>query len=151
MTAASENTSSSLLAKLRHRLAQTTDSEPEQAINIRLTIGFVIILYFCVPWGNDETFLTTIQSLPALISLGYYFGALLIVVAILINPKPSPLRRTMAIILDITALSIVMFLAGEKSVIMFVFYPWIILGMGFRYGMQYLYFSLFILIILNFI
>jgi two-component system, sensor histidine kinase RpfC len=142
MTTASENASPSLFAKLRHRLAQTTDSEPEQAIKIRLTLGIGLILYFCFPWAQDETFFSAIQTLPSLVTLAYYFGALLIATAIVLNPRPSPIRRIMGICLDLIPLSIVMFLSGAESVFIFVLYLWVILGNGFRYGVNYLYIAL---------
>ena len=44
--------SSILLNNFRKRMAQTGDSEPEQAIKIRLSIGLIVILYFCLPWGH---------------------------------------------------------------------------------------------------
>lgn len=142
--ATTENSRQSLLAKLKHRLAQTTDSEPEQAIKIRLTLGIGLLLYFCFPWGEDETFNEVIRSVPSLITLAYYFFALLIAAAIIINPKPSPIRRVMGILLDLVPLSIVMFLAGSKTVFLTVLYLWVILGMGFRYGVSYLYIALFV-------
>jgi len=142
MTAANENTSSSLFAKLRHRLAQTTDSEPEQAIKIRLTLGIGIVLYFCFPWAEGETFSSAIQAIPSLIALAYYIGAIAIATAIVLNPKTSPLRRVTAICLDLVSLSIVMFLAGAESIFIFVLYLWVILGNGFRYGVNYLYIAL---------
>lgn len=142
MSAANENTSSSLFAKLRHRLAQTTDSEPEQAIKIRLTLGIGLVLYFCFPWAEGETFYSAIQALPSLIALAYYIGAVAIATAIVLNPKTSPLRRVTAICFDLVSLSIVMFLAGAESIFIFVLYLWVILGNGFRYGINYLYIAL---------
>lgn len=53
-------------------IPQTGDSEPEQAIKIRLAIGFAIILYFSIPWGSDEQWATTFLSTPSLITLSYY-------------------------------------------------------------------------------
>ncbi|MDX1573909.1 MAG: ATP-binding protein [Methylophaga sp.] len=40
---------------------------------------------------------------------------------------------------DLGSLSVVMYMAGDKSVFLFVFYLWVILGNGFRYGIFYLY------------
>jgi two-component system sensor histidine kinase RpfC len=129
---------------LQKRLAGTGDSEPEVAINIRLLMGFGLLMYFCFPWGDEETFKQAITSLPSLITIGYYTCALLIAGALIINPKPSAIRRVMGLSLDLISLSIVMFLAGEKSVYLFVLYLWVILGNGFRYGTNYLYASLFV-------
>ena len=81
-------------------------------------------------------------SLPSLITLAYYSLAVVIAVALFLNPKPSPIRRVCGILLDLTALSIVMLIAGEQSVFLFVLYLWVILGNGFRFGVNYLYISL---------
>lgn len=126
------------------RLAGTGDSEPEQAITLRLSIGLGLLIYFCLPWGSGETFQEAISSVPSLITLIYYACGLMIAAALLINPRPSPIRRVMAALLDLTSLSIVMFLAGEESIFLFVLYLWVILGNGFRYGLNYLYISLFV-------
>ncbi|AFJ02595.1 signal transduction histidine kinase [Methylophaga frappieri] len=131
----------SLWQKIKLRLAQTGDSEPEQAIKVRLTIGLIIIFYFCIPWREDQTWLSTLVGLPSLISLIYYALALMIATAILIHPRPAPLRRICGILIDLLALSILMFFAGDQSVFLFVLYLWIMLGNGFRYGVNYLYIS----------
>jgi two-component system sensor histidine kinase RpfC len=130
--------------KLQQRLALTGDSEPEVAIKLRLIMGLGLLMYFCLPWGDGETFQHAIKSLPSLITLSYYTCALMIAGALIINPKPSPTRRVMGLSLDLISLSIVMFLAGEESVYLFVLYLWVILGNGFRYGTKYLYASLFV-------
>lgn len=132
----------SLWTKLKQRLAQTTDSEPEQAIKLRLTIGVGLLIYFCLPWGDGETFKQSIVSFPSLVAIFYYVCSLLIVTAIIIKPRPSPVRRVMGSFLDLTSLSVVMFWAGTESVFLFVLYLWVILGNGFRYGTGYLYISL---------
>ena len=66
---ASDKSHRSILAKLKQRLAQTTDSEPEQAVKIRLSLGIGLILYFCFPWADGETFFDAISSQPSLIKL----------------------------------------------------------------------------------
>lgn len=129
---------------LQQRLALTGDSEPEVAIKLRLLMGLGLLMYFCLPWESEETFQQSISSLPSIITLSYYSCALLIVAALIINPRPSPIRRVMGFSLDLISLSIVMFLAGEDSVYLFVLYIWVILGNGFRYGPHYLYASLFV-------
>lgn len=128
--------------RLFSRMPNTGDSEPEQAIKIRLTLGIALLIYFCLPWGADRTFLENLVSLPSLITLTYYTLALVIAIALTLNPTPSPVRRVCGILLDLTALSIVMLIAGEQSVFLFVLYLWVILGNGFRYGVNYLYISL---------
>ena len=130
------------LSRLAANMPKTGDTEPEQAIKIRLTLGIALLLYFCVPWGVEKTFLENLVSLPSLITLAYYSLAVVIAVALFLNPKPSPIRRVCGILLDLTALSIVMLIAGEQSVFLFVLYLWVILGNGFRFGVNYLYISL---------
>ena len=129
-------------SRLKQRLAQTSDSEPEQAVKIRLTVSIAILVYFCFPWHEGETFVETVRSLPGLIALGYCFGSIAIVTAILISPKPSSIRKISGILLDLTSLSILMFYAGAESIFLYVFYLWVMLGNGFRYGAKYLYISL---------
>ncbi|KGM07156.1 hypothetical protein LP43_0764 [Methylophaga thiooxydans] len=121
---------------------QTGDTEPEQAIKVRLTIGLFVLLYFALPWGAEDSFITTLFSTPSLITMGYYSGALMIAGAIFLNPRPSPIRRIAGSVLDLTSLSILMFYSGDESVFLFVLYLWVILGNGFRYGTRYLYISL---------
>ncbi|MDH3537270.1 MAG: ATP-binding protein, partial [Gammaproteobacteria bacterium] len=128
------------LTRLNRRLKGTGDSEPEQA-KLRLAIGVLLVGYFCLPWGSSETFAEVIQSLPSLITIFYYSGALAIFIALIINPRASPIRRVTGAALDMISLSIVMYLAGGDSVLLFVLYPWVILGNGFRYGTRYLFVS----------
>ncbi len=127
--------------RLLQRLAQFSDPEKEQAIKLRLTIGIGLIGYFCLPWSEGETFAEAIITLPSVITLMYYSTALMIAVAIVIRPRPSPVRRILGIALDLISLSVVMFFAGSESVFLFVLYLWVILGNGFRYGTAYLYIS----------
>lgn len=127
---------------IQQRLAQTTDTEAEQAIKIRLSIGLLVLLYFVVPWTGSQSWQESIFSLPVLVTGLYYLGALGIAVGIIMRPKPSPVRRSMAIVLDLSSLSVLMFYAGEMSVFLFVLYLWVILGNGFRYGPKYLYLSM---------
>ena len=130
----------SWFARLNKRLKGTGDSEPEQA-KLRLAIGVLLVAYFCMPWGSGETFAQVIVSLPSLMTIFYYSSALAIFIAIVLRPRASPARRVTGAMLDMTSLSVVMYLAGGDSVIIFVLYPWVILGNGFRYGTPYLFIS----------
>lgn len=128
--------------RLKQRLALTGDSEPEQAIKIRLTIGIAVLLYFCLPWAEEVSFLSAFLSLPSLMAIAYYLMALAIAAAILIHPAASPTRRLLGAILDLVPLSILMYAAGDQTIFFFVAYLWVILGNGFRFGINYLVFSL---------
>ena len=131
-----------LRQRLQQRLSQTGDSEPGQAIKLRLSIGVGLLLYFCFPWREGETFSQVILSTFSLITLLYYICSLLIAIAILYNPQPSVIRRIVGIFLDLITLSVMMFFAGAESIVLYVLYPWVILGNGFRYGTKYLYIAL---------
>ncbi|WP_417550580.1 ATP-binding protein [Methylophaga sp.] len=131
-----------LLSRVFDKMPKTGDTEPEQAITIRMTLGIALLIYFCLPWGKEKTFLENLFSLPSLITLAYYSLGMVIVAALVLNPRPSPIRRICGILLDLIALSIVMLIAGEQSVFLFVLYLWVILGNGFRFGVNYLYISL---------
>ncbi|WP_438971579.1 ATP-binding protein, partial [Methylophaga sp.] len=139
---ASRKTPLNYYQRLKQRLELTGDSEPEQAIKVRLTIGVAVLLYFCFPWGESESFSQAFFSLPSVLAIAYYLVALAIALSIVIRPVPSPARRLVGAILDLVPLSVLMFLAGNETVFFFVAYLWVILGNGFRYGVNYLYFSL---------
>lgn len=128
--------------QLKKQLTFSSDPEFEQAIKLRLSIGIGLVAYFCLPWAEGETFGEVIRTIPSIMALSYYSGALAIAAAIFINPSPSPVRRILGSLLDLGSLSVVMFLAGDKSVFLFVLYLWVILGNGFRFGTSYLYLSL---------
>lgn len=138
----SKNRSSNLRQRLRERLLMTGDSEPEQAIKIRLSIGIGVLIYFCLPWGTDENYQNTFFSLPSLMAVGYYLIALMIVASIIIKPVASPARRLIGTLLDLVPLSVLMYAAGNQTIFFFVAYLWVILGNGFRFGVNYLFFSL---------
>ena len=125
---------------IKQRVSGTGDSEPEQ-IFLRLTIGVLLVIYFCFPWAEGETFLEAVTSIPSLITIGYYTGAMGIAAWLLFSPQQSAPRRTSGIFLDLVSLSLVMYISGAESIFIFVLYMWVILGNGFRYGLNYLYVS----------
>lgn len=128
------------LTRFRRRLKRTGDSEPEQAI-LRLIIASILVGYFCIPRGSDETFASIISSTSNIIILVASTIAFLIFAAIVRNPSPSPIRRVSGMTLDLVSLSIVMYWTGGDHIPLFVFYLWVILGNGFRFGLPYLYIS----------
>ena len=128
------------ISLLRNRLKNTGDSEPEQAL-LRLAIAGILLLYFCVPWSSDEHWADIFNSLPNIIIIIATSFAFIIFAAIINKPQPSPARRVAGIVLDMVSLSIIMYWTGGDHVPLFVFYLWVTLGNGFRYGIRYLYIS----------
>ncbi len=128
------------ISRLNKRLKQTGDSEPDQA-RLRLIIATILFLYFCIPWKTEQSFVDLIRMTPNLIIISATSIAFLIFAAIIRNPRPSPVRRVSGILLDMISLSIIMYWTGGDHVPLFVFYLWVTLGNGFRYGTRYLYIS----------
>jgi two-component system sensor histidine kinase RpfC len=133
-------TKSGFFSRLNKRLKRTGDSEPEQA-KIRLAIGFIVVGYIIIPWGQEETFASTFTSLAGQMGIVFYTSALAIVAAIVINPTKSQPRRICGAVLDMGMLSWLMYHSGAETVAFFVIYPWVILGNGFRFGLTNLYIS----------
>jgi two-component system sensor histidine kinase RpfC len=130
----------SRISLLRNRLKKTGDSEPEQAL-LRLAIAGILLLYFCVPWSSDEHWVDIFNSLPNIIIIIATSFAFIIFAAIINKPQPSPTRRVAGIVLDMVSLSIIMYWTDGDHIPLFVFYLWVTLGNGFRYGIRYLYIS----------
>jgi two-component system sensor histidine kinase RpfC len=129
------------IISIKNHFKKTDDSEPEQAL-VRVFIGLLLVIFFCVSWQTEKNSYQVFTSTGSFMALGYFSSAVLIVLAILKKPKASPLRRMIGIFLDLLSLSIMMLIATDESVYLFVFYLWVILGNGFRYGVNYLYVSL---------
>jgi len=137
---ASSSTNASFLTRLNKRLKRTGDSEPEQS-KLRLAIGFIVLIYICIPWNGEENFTDLVSSLAGLIVILYYSSAVAIFAALVINPVPSQVRRVCGSALDMGSLSILMFHTGAEVVPLFLIYLWVILGNGFRFGLSNLYIS----------
>ncbi|WP_019612708.1 ATP-binding protein [Psychromonas ossibalaenae] len=129
------------LGSVKEHLKKTGDNEPEQAL-VRLFISVLLIVVFCFSWHSQDRFYVVQLSTVNLVILDYFIFSVAIVAAIIRNPKPSVIRRIVGIFLDLVSLSIIMFIASDETVPLFMFYLWIILGNGFRFGVNYLYISL---------
>ncbi len=127
--------------RLKDILQSTGDSEPEQAL-IRVVVGLLLVIIFCIPWQADATFSDVLISTVDLVVLSYFILGVGVFLSILSKARPSPIRRIIGIFIDLVPLSILMFSAAEETVFLIVFYLWVILGNGFRYGVTYLYISL---------
>lgn len=129
----------SIFTRLSERINRVGDSEPEQAIHIRLSIALALIVYFCIPWGKNETFEQVFFSVPGLMAVAYFTISLIIASWVIIHPYPSPKRRVAGILLDLLTVSYMMYRAEDQTVFLYIMYLWVILGNGFRYGTKYLY------------
>jgi len=120
---------------MRARLAARPDTEHEQAI-VRLAVDVLIVLYL-LPGAIAQNLEPTI-----IVMFGHLAGAILIFGHILLAPGISPLRRVLAVVVDIAAVTALMAFIGERAAPMFLLYVWITLANGFRFGARYLQLSL---------
>jgi two-component system sensor histidine kinase RpfC len=126
--------SKSLLARLRSRLTDPTDSEREQAM-LRLGVGLVLFLYLLPHAITDRE--ANFFLFAAMIC--YLVLCATVFIWIRIAPAPSPARRVFAALLDIGSTSAFMYYLGESGAVLYSFYLLIMFGHGFRYGKPYLY------------
>jgi two-component system sensor histidine kinase RpfC len=125
----------SLWQRLQARLLGRSDSEHEQIL-VRDVIAVAIVVGLTVA-ALSEPPPPQVGSL-LLIAGSYLVGALLLLAHLLYDPRPQPVRRYIGMLLDMSALTLVLLLGDETSAIFYPFYLWITLGMGFRYGRSYL-------------
>ena len=118
--------------KIHDRLAARSDTEHEQAV-IRLGVSLVV-------YGTIEIMAVMGQidsGYPKLFALLYFVTSLLIIVAILVSPARSPMRRIFGNVLDMSGISYSLYLVGSQGAVLMLLYIWVIVGNGFRYGLGY--------------
>jgi len=120
-----------MFSSLKSRLASREDSEHQQAIT-RITIVGIFCLYFFV---TDEPTASTYVFLYFIYSIGLFL-------AIITKPNKSPTRRLIGAIGDMSITSIAIMHTNEVGALLLPVYLWVIIGNGFRYGANYLYFSM---------
>jgi two-component system sensor histidine kinase RpfC len=110
-------------------LRQRPDSEHEQSL-IRLVIGPPLVTYFGLVLPDP--------SAPYL-AVVFVLIAIMIFVAILLNPAESPLRRHIGMANDLGITTYAMIMGESVGAAIYGLYLWVTLGNGFRYGTRYLY------------
>jgi two-component system sensor histidine kinase RpfC len=125
------------LVWLRRRLNSRPDSEHEMMFN-RLVIVLVAIGYLAIAaqYGSDGASSALRHGL-VLCSL-YWLASAVLMVDILMRPGVSHGRRGIALVLDMTVLSMGMHLGDSAFALGYPIYLWIIFGNGFRFGVRYL-------------
>jgi len=122
---------------LRRRLNSRPDSEHEMMFN-RLAIVLVVMCYLAIAaqYGSDGASDALRHGL-VLCSL-YWLASALLMVDILVRPGVSHGRRGVALVLDMSVLSMGMHLGDSAFALGYPIYLWIIFGNGFRFGVRYL-------------
>jgi two-component system sensor histidine kinase RpfC len=128
------------LRALRARLRQRPDSEHEQAL-VRVAVGLVLTAYM-VPealFSNPEA-----RPGPALWVgiVAFFASSVLLFGHLLRHPEVSVGRRLLGATNDVLGVTASMWLVGEHTAPFVLVYVWITLANGFRFGKQYLLFSL---------
>ncbi|MCC5977098.1 MAG: response regulator [Salinarimonas sp.] len=110
------------------------DTEHEMVMN-RLVIGFLAVLYLFV---TDVVFGAEGIGPLYLIPVLYCLGGLALLAHMLRFPGVSPVRRFVAMVMDLGTLSYGLYAGGEVAAILYPIYLWVIFGNGFRFGIPYL-------------
>jgi two-component system sensor histidine kinase RpfC len=124
-------------ARLRARLAARPDSEHEQVL-VRLALGFVLGLYLL-----PEILVHRATGEPhILVWFGFLAASAGLLVAIVVSPGVSPVRRTLGAALDAATTTWCMVHFEAAAAPMILFYIWSTIGMGFRFGSRQLLLAL---------
>jgi two-component system sensor histidine kinase RpfC len=126
---------SHVLQLLKSRLSGRPDSEHTQDL-IRIVITALFITYLgwrYLFFRSDDTLLLT-----WLILVGELSIAVALLVAIVMHPGSSPVRRWIGMLTDYSAMGAIMCLQGEVASPLYAVYLWVTIGNGMRYGHYYL-------------
>ncbi len=118
----------------RGRFGRYLSSELEQAL-LRAFIYVGVILWF----GMDQGWSPGHFDAVALTMFSATLLAFALLADIALRSKISVVRRVMGILLDITVLSVLLTITDGDLLPLFLFYLWITLGNGFRFGLPYLW------------
>ncbi len=124
------------LRTIINRLKMSPDSEWEQSL-VRVIIAVLMICY-CLSLRLITPSDQQVQVLCNIAAL-YLLVACSISIAISIAPKRYIVRRQLTMLFDVGMITWAMWAGGECASMLYVFYLWISLGNGFRYGMTSLY------------
>lgn len=121
---------------LQTRLRDREDSEHEQ---ILIRVGFAaLILTYLLTLVDGQT-APSIWHVCLVIGSVYAIGSLLLLGHVLFRPNVSVTRRLAGMLLDLTCLPVGMIVGEAWVAPLYPMYLWISLGMGFRYGRDYLF------------
>lgn len=128
---------STTISKLRS-LKGRPDSEHEQAL-IRIIITSFVLIYFLASLVLKPHIAGQSISYGLLWLLVYAIISGLIFIHIVFKPAVNPRRRLLAIIGDMSTISIMLYLTDELGAVFFPLYLWVSIGYGLRFGQKYLY------------
>lgn len=124
-----------MLDQVKHRLRGRADSEHEQAIIRIVIVGLLFVTFssFGALHHPDYGIRTS-----AWLAAGYFIVSVGYLLAIILRPEVSPIRRLAAMVTDLGTTSAFMHFGGEAAAPFYAIYLWVTFGNGFRYGVSYL-------------
>lgn len=123
-----------LLATVKQRLSGRPDSEHAQNL-IRIVITSLFISY--LGWRYLETDGDTLRVTWQILAFELTVSAGLLV-AIVLRPGVSHVRRVIGMLTDYTCMGLIMTLQGEPATPLYAVCMWVTIGNGMRYGSTYL-------------
>lgn len=121
------------------RLRNRSDSEHEQIL-IRIFLVSLLLAYLHTLTPDSHALGTSLATSIGFISAGLLISFLLLI-ALLIYPAKSVIRRVLGAVADMGILSICMAITNDLIIPWFGIYLWVTFGNGFRFGEKYLYLS----------
>ncbi|MEM7225168.1 MAG: response regulator [Pseudomonadota bacterium] len=127
------------LRRLSERLRGREDSEHEQAA-IRIGFAFIILGYCLYLLFDSVGPIAEHPEIfyPLINASAFLVLSIVIFSAVVIRPTVSPLRRGLGMILDLSALSLLLHTGESLMAFWYPIYLWVTFGNGFRYGTIYL-------------
>jgi two-component system sensor histidine kinase RpfC len=123
---------------LRSRLRARNDSEHIQSL-LRIMAGFACLFYVSVINEYSQPVGALSRAAQLAVGIGIVVGGSLFLAHIIWFPKASRLRRWLGIVHDMSGTGLTIFVLGDSGFAAFSMYIWIVIGNGFRYGVDYLY------------
>jgi signal transduction histidine kinase len=129
-----------LQGKIERRFAAARESDALELDQAKLRFAVAPLFFVCFLafylWhgvlGESEVVVLALATLVLACSTAHFAW-------ILWHPGINHLRRCVAVVHDIGAITAFLWLGGEHAAI--VFYLWVVIGNGFRYGRWYLHFA----------
>jgi two-component system sensor histidine kinase RpfC len=125
---------------VKTRLSGRQDSEHEQAI-VRLSIYLFFFIYLSISSGPFRQASSGGSRWAFFFACFFLLFSFAVLAHIIARPGISRTRRAVGIVGDVSAITFLLFMDGLNTSPLYIFYLWVVLGNGFRYGNRYLFAS----------
>ena len=127
---------SALIQQIRDRLQRRKDSEHQQIL-LRFVITLLFFVYVVLTGAYEHRDHEVARLLYAVIGVELCCTVLLMI-EVIRHTGPSNLRRWFGMLLDYSAIGVLMAVDGYKTAPLYIILMWITVGNGLRYGRQFL-------------